>query len=466
MIDRMDSAEVEAAVLGSMWLNHEVVDDVRDVLGPSGDVFEQTAHGAIYERMLDLYNNHGRYDVTMIANALGHDYLIELATISDACKTSANATLYAEAALAHYVRREAVNGCREIQALSSTRAEPHAIMEALGSLENRLAGAVVGDNTAAIGDSVIGAVEALQRQVQADGGLQGVSTGIGKLDKLTGGWADDELAIIAARPSVGKTALALHLALTAAQAGHPVYFASLEMSAETLCQRLLLQMAGTPLDNFQSGFRGKESLGHVADAGNDLARLPIYVDDSSRASIWDIRGRARRCQRKHGKGLIIVDYLQLVKGGGKTRERHLEVAEISAGLKALARDQKCSVIALCQMSREGDGAELGYHTLRYLRESGSIEQDADRVLFLARPSEREANGVVEAHPDVDKDRLLCSFLAKNRNGATGPLMLNYDRPTQRIWGFGDPEPQVAVMSAPAPIVDGVENQYEEDDYVF
>jgi len=462
----MTSNEVEAATVSSMYINSDVVDDVRDVLGPSGVVFGNVLLGEIYERMIGVYNEHGRYDATLLADALTTRQMVELTQVAQHCQTSANAEKYASAVLAHHVRREAESGCRTIGALAQEQAEPNAIMEALADLENRLAGAVVGDNTHALGDSVEDVVLQLQRQIEADGKIQGIPSGISRLDQMTGGWTAGELVIVAARPSVGKSAFALHLARVAAESGTPVYFASLEMSAETLCQRLLLQMAGTPLDNFQSGFRGKESLGHVADAGNDLARLPIYVDDSSRASIWDIRGRARRCQRKHGKGLIIVDYLQLVKGGGKTRERHLEVAEISAGLKALARDQKCPVIALCQMNRAGDGDQLGPQTLKYLRESGSIEQDADKVFFLARPTDKESDSFIEANPGADREMLLCSFLAKNRNGATGPVALNYERPTQRIWGHRDPEPQAAALSAPAPITDDIENTYEDDDLAF
>lgn len=460
----LTSNEVEAAVIGALWYDHTLVDDARDILGVSGDVFGNPTLGGLYESILEVYNKHGRYDITLLMDGLGATKMVEISGL-DSCKNIANIGFYANAVLAHYVRREAQAGARRVAALAEQGAEPNEILESLAQVENQLSGVVVGDNTNPVGDSVDGVLAGFKAQLQAGGAPMGVPSGIPKLDALTGGWGDDELIIIGARPSVGKSAFALHAAAHAAASGVPVYFASLEMSAESLCSRLLLQRAGVPFDYFRTGFRGEHAMRTVTETAEEVLSLPLYIDDSSRSTIWDIRGRARRCQRKHGKGLIIVDYLQLVHGSGKSKDRHIEVGEISAGLKQLARDQKCPVVALCQVSRAGDGETLGVHTLKHLRESGSLEQDADKVYFLARPSDKERDDLLEKFPEAHGDRILLSYLSKNRNGATGPVVLNYDRPTQRIWDFSEPEPGDVMQPAgvsEAQMVN-IESEYDDDD---
>ncbi|MCK5695964.1 MAG: replicative DNA helicase, partial [Desulfobacula sp.] len=278
-----------------------------------------------------------------------------------------------------------------------------------------------GNSFQSLGDLINLNIDKLEEQQGKDGGLSGLSTGYPKFNNITSGLQKSDLIILAARPSMGKTAFALNIARNIALEEHkPVAVFSLEMSNEQLSMRLLTSEARIDSNRLRTGFISQEDWQNTTDAAGVLNELPLFIDDTPNITAMEIRAKARKLYQKHNElGLIIVDYLQLMKPPFRTNRRDLEIAEISRSLKALAKELNVPILALSQLNRMLEQRSDKRPMLSDLRESGALEQDADIVAFIYR------DDVYNKEPDNPKKRTAEIIVAKNRNGATGTAFMHF-----------------------------------------
>ncbi len=291
------------------------------------------------------------------------------------------------------------------------------------------------DSAQPISQSVDGAVRIVQKLLERGGELSGLSTGFKDLDTLTFGLHPQEMIVLAARPSMGKTSLAMNIAEAVALPkrgrieAHPVLVFSLEMSADQLAMRMLTCRARVSSERLRGGFANREEQERLGQAAVELKTAPIWIDDSGQLNIHELRAKARRVHARHKLGLIVLDYLQLVSGTDPKIQREQQIAEISRGLKAMAKELHLPVIVLSQLNRESE-KERRQPRLSDLRESGSIEQDADLVLLLARPKDAKDDfSVATDHADL--------IVAKQRNGPVGEVRLTFLREITRFENFAE-----------------------------
>jgi replicative DNA helicase len=465
--------EAEAALLGALMIDNRLVEDVQLKLTP--EHFFEPIHGRIFEAVLRLV------DKNMIANPVtlkpmfdsdeamkelgGPAYLAQL-TGSGAALIGARdfaSQIYDLALL-----RELVGVGRDMveQALDTSEAiDPKGLVEQAEVALYKVAeqGGESG-GTKSFAQATLMAVQQAEKAQNSGGHISGVTTGLVDVNARTGGLQRSDLLILAGRPGMGKTSLATNIAFNAAQRwvrdtedgipsekslGARVAFFSLEMSADQLATRVLAEQSGVVGSKIRKGELTRDEFNQFARAAAELENLPLYIDDTPGLTIAALRTRARRMQRKHGIGLIIVDYLQLLSGGGKggTDNRVQEISEISRGLKTLAKELNVPVMALSQLSRAVEQREDKKPQLSDLRESGSIEQDADIVMFVYREeyyvAAKEPKGD-SADPKADeayrqwqlemqeafqKAELI---IAKQRHGATGKVRLKFDSAITRF----------------------------------
>ncbi|BET67077.1 replicative DNA helicase [Opitutales bacterium ASA1] len=290
------------------------------------------------------------------------------------------------------------------------------------------------DSAKKIADSVTGAVKIIQKLLERGGELSGLSTGFKDLDTMTFGFHPQEMIVLAARPSMGKTSLAMNMAESAAlpKKGRTpvnVLVFSLEMSAEQLAMRLLTCRARVSSERLRGGFANREEQERLAQAAVELKTAPLWIDDSGQLTIHELRAKARRVHSRNPLGLIVIDYLQLISGTDAKVQREQQIAEISRGLKAMAKELAVPVIVLSQLNRESE-KEKRQPRLSDLRESGSIEQDADLVLLLARPKDAKDDfSVASDHADL--------IVAKQRNGPVGEVKLTFLREITRFENYAE-----------------------------
>ncbi|QJU58081.1 replicative DNA helicase [Sphingomonas sp. AP4-R1] len=471
------NVEAEAALLGALMIDNRLVEDVQLKLRP--DHFHEPAHGRIYESILKLAERN------MIANPVtlrpmfegdqalkdlgGPAYLAQL-TGSGAALIGARdfaAQIYDLALLRALigVGREMVEKAVD----TSESVDPKGQIEAAEVALYRVAeeGGEQG-SVKSFGQATRMAVEAAEKALNSGGHVSGVTTGLDSVNAKMGGLHNSDLLILAGRPGMGKTSLATNMAYNAARRlvrdqedgippeksiGAAVAFFSLEMSADQLATRILAEQSGISSENLRMGKISQADFRNLARAAQDLEHLPLYIDDTPGLTIAALRTRARRLKRQRGIGLIIVDYLQLLTGSAKAagENRVQEISEISRGLKTLAKELAVPVMALSQLSRQVESREDKRPQLSDLRESGSIEQDADIVLFVfreeyyvaAREPKKPVDGddakVWEQHDQWSRDmeRVFgtCELLvAKQRHGATGRVRLKFEA---KITKFSD-----------------------------
>ncbi|MCC6487548.1 MAG: replicative DNA helicase, partial [Candidatus Hydrogenedentes bacterium] len=318
-------------------------------------------------------------------------------------------------------------------------------------------------------DLIPEAIDRIEAIIKSHTGYTGLPSGFHRLDELLSGFQKSDMIILAARPSVGKTAFALNIASNAAiREKKSVLVFSLEMSKEQLVQRLLCMEGQIDSKRLRTGFLAKSEFPKLQLAAGKLNAAPIYIDDTPNISILELRSKARRHAAQHGVDLLIIDYLQLMRAPGRTESRQTEIAEISRSVKGIARELRVPVIALSQLSREAEKDDTGAPKLSHLRESGAIEQDADVVLMLSRPPAYKRGGGDDEEEQPAHENLIHVNIAKQRNGPTGKLDLMFDRNIQR---FKDPaQTGEAPSYAPPPSAVGApfdsEEAYEEDDTPF
>ena len=424
--------DAEKAVLAAMLLSPdgEVVEEAMMKL--SAEEFYRPAHRKIFEAMEDLYNKGVPIDQLSLADRLksrgeldavgGKPYLVELGNNTFAL---ANWAHHAEIVKREAMLRDLIGAAVRITALGYDAPDDlDEVVEQSEKLLFNVTNKRVETNFQKIDSLVVDTFNELQELANKKTKYLGVRTGFNDLDDLFGGLRGGDLVILAARPSVGKTALALNIASRAAQLGTSVAFFSLEMSAQQLVQRILSFETRIDGKKMQMGQMSAQDWATLVTVSDRLSKLSFWVDDTPSASILEVRAKARR-QLRHvepGKGLIVIDYLQLMQPQNqRTESRQVEIAEISRGLKILAKEMDMPIIALSQLSRAVESRQGKRPVLSDLRESGAIEQDADIVMFLDRSKdEREAEQ--EDRPPLGTADVI---VAKHRNGPIGTISLAY-----------------------------------------
>ena len=430
-LDRMppQAVDVEQAVIGAMLIDQRAVGRAIEILDEGS--FYHSPHGKIYAAIIALYDRSEAIDQLTVSEELKKRGELEdvggvvyLATLTAEVATAANIDHHARIVLDRGLSRNLI----ESAAIITDRAfEGRSdVYELLDWAEQRIFS--LSERRLSQGFEKIESVlhdtfEHIERAHNRVSAVSGVDTGYSELNDLTSGLQAGDLIILAARPSVGKTSLALGVARNAAvDAGVPVAIFSLEMSKQQVAQRLLCLETRVDLHKLRTGrLREEDWLNLTRQVGN-LAQAPIYVDDTPGITILEARAKARRLQREHGVGLIIIDYLQLMSTHGNVHSREQEVAQISRGLKGLAKELDIPVLALSQLSRAPEARTDRRPQLSDLRESGSLEQDADVVMFIYRPDlydlKTEDGGGLEGVAEV--------IIGKQRNGPTGSVSMMWN----------------------------------------
>lgn len=415
--------EAELSLLGSILIDKDAIIKVADIV--SGEDFYVTKNGKIFDAILGLYERREPIDVVTLADALektndlkplgGSGYLTELA---NSVPSSAHAAHYAKIVADKATLRRLIEAANSINNLAYE--ETDALDSVLDEAEQNLFGVSqkhLKQNFTPISEVLTESFERLDGLHKDKQTLRGVPTGYKSLDNLLAGLQKSDLIILAARPSMGKTSLALNIAQhVATKEGIPVGIFSLEMSKEQLIDRLLSSEAGIDSWKLRTGNLEDRDFEKINKAMGVLADAPIYIDDSPMANVMEMRTKARRLQSENDLGLIVIDYLQLMSGrnnGGDNRVQ--EISEISRGLKGLAREINVPVIALSQLSRSVEMRSPKIPQLSDLRESGSIEQDADVVMFIYREDYYEKESERKNIADI--------LIKKHRNGPTGDIEL-------------------------------------------
>lgn len=439
--------DLESVILGACLTETTAMVLVGDKLSP--EMFYETKFGEIYSALLSMYHSGKAIDLVTVRaelasrgklEAVGGAY--ELVRLAGRVASSAHLEYHALILRQMYIRREMIAGLHTL--LASAADESVDLSDALADL-HRLAGHL---ESGAVSNNCLRDMERLMQDTleQMDkrvennrNGITGIPTGLRELDRLTAGWQQGDLNIIAARPSVGKTAFALHLALAAGRAGKHVLVNSLEMQGERLGDRwLCAQVANVDAGHLKTGLLDAGERQQALEAARLLSALPVYVDDNPKMSMDHIRSSALLQKSKGRCDLLIIDYLQLceMKSGQKNRNREQEVAEASRKAKLIAKELDIPVILLCQLNRECEMRADKRPALSDLRESGAIEQDADVVMLLYRPALYGLTS--ERRSKFPSEGLGMVILAKHRNGETGDVYFGHNPAMTQIGEYVPP----------------------------
>jgi len=424
------SLEAEQSVLGSVLLDKDSMLKIADIIQVKD--FYKKAHRLIYEAMLDLYQNQEPIDVLNISNRLKDKGQIEevggvsyLTSLVNSIATPAHVISYAKTVNKKRVLRDLISASYNIAELGYREDEDTDML--LDEAEKNIFSITQNSLSKSFGhvkDTLNEAFERIEKLHENDNTLRGVPTGFKKLDNILSGFQNSDLIILAARPSLGKTSFALNVALNAAIKNKlPVGIFSLEMSREQLVDRFIASEARVDLWKLRTGNLSMDGeyndFLRISDALSVLSDAPIFIDDSSSPNILQMRTMARRLQAEHGLGMIIVDYLQLISPRNPNDSPVNAISEISRSLKGLARELNIPVIALSQLSRAVEQRTARIPKLSDLRDSGSIEQDADVVMFIYREDRDRENTERKNEADI--------IIAKHRNGPLGTAALYFDQ---------------------------------------
>ena len=417
--------ESEQALLGAIMLRTESLYDISEILFPES--FYAEKHRIIYAAMLDLMGRREPIDLLTLSTRLeekaqlenvgGRTYLAELAGV---VPSSANAKYYAETLRKKHVLRELIRTAEHVTELGYREELP--LEEILDEAESKIyavTNITSSQSIQTIKDALTEAWERIEKIHEKQDGLRGVPTGFASLDKMLSGLQKSDLIILAARPSMGKTALALDIARRAA-VNHqiPVGIFSLEMSSQQLIDRMLAAESSVDAWRLRTGQLSKDhEFAYLREGLDRLSKAPIFINDQAGINIMNMRSAVRRMKSEHNLGLVIVDYLQLMTPMRSSDSMVQQVTEISRSLKGLAKDLDVPVLALSQLSRAVE-SRGGKPRLSDLRDSGSIEQDADVVMFIHRDDKQNENS--------DKPNIAEIMIEKHRNGPTGRIELFFD----------------------------------------
>ncbi len=417
--------DAEKSLLGAVLIDEETLADISEHV-TSKDFYDKR-HATIYGGMMRLFERHKPVDLLTLTEELkkkdeleiigGSAYLTEL---TNYVPTAAHAEAYAELVAQKAVRRRLIKASGEISELGYD--EDTTTQELLERAEAELfsvSDQSLKQDLVSIESILTESFDRMEELHRNKGALRGVRTGYRDLDNMTAGLQRSDLIILAARPAMGKTTLVTNLAYNVATvAKQPVLFFSLEMSKEQLVDRMLADASGVDAWNIRTGNLSDDDFSKLSEAMGEMAEAPIYIDDTPGLSVLEMRTKARRAAHEAPLGLIIVDYLQLMQGSGKSDgNRVQEVSEISRGLKLIAREMNVPVIALSQLSRSVENRSPQIPQLADLRESGSIEQDADIVMFIYREA--------YYNPETERENVTDLIIAKHRNGPVGRVELYF-----------------------------------------
>lgn len=427
------SRESEESVIGAVLLSEDAVNEVMDRIHPED--FYIPAHQAIFEGMRELFDTNQAIDAVTVSEVLrrrgelekvgGVQYLTRLV---DIVPSTSNVVYYAGIVEEHAKRRELIRAGASVTDFAFN------IEEEISNVLDRSEQAVLGvaekrssQTLLELGPMFNDALEHIEALEQQGSDMTGLATGYVDLDRKLAGLQPANLVVVAARPAMGKSSLALGIAINVASQDESVALFSLEMSKEELVQRILSVVGKVDSMKLRSGQLGP-LWQRVVDAASRMYQAPIYIDDSPVVTVTDIRAKCRRLKRKQGLSLVVVDYLQLMEGSNR-ENRQQEISEITRNLKNLARELEVPIVALSQLNRSLEQREDKRPRLSDLRESGAIEQDADVVMFIYRheyyhPEEQEKKGIAEV------------IVAKHRAGSTGPVEMTFQPEFTRFANLG------------------------------
>ena len=428
LVDRLPphSPEAEQGVLGCVLLSpNECMGECMEKLKDGQDVFYDLRHQTIFEALVAMYDSREAIDVITLQQRLKDKQLLDqvggiayLAQLQDAVPSAANLSYYLDIVVGRVYDYEG-----EVDALLD-----EVERDVLRISESRVQGGVLTTK-----DLVNKAIGTIENFFSRKGTLTGLGTGFTDLDRMTDGLHGSEMIVVAARPSMGKTSLAMNIAEhVVLEQRLPVAVFSLEMSAEALVLRMMCSIARVNLRSIREGFMSESDFPKLTSAAGKLANAPLFIDDSAGLSILQLRARARRLHQQHGIKLFVIDYLQLLHSTGRRAQenRQQEISDISSGIKALAKELKVPVLVLSQLNRELERDKSRKPRLSDLRESGAIEQDADLVGLLYKPN---AGDDEDAAFGEEADGVPVNLLiAKQRNGPTGDINLTFLRPYTRF----------------------------------
>ncbi|MET0590123.1 MAG: replicative DNA helicase [Naasia sp.] len=414
----------EQSALGGMLLSKDAVADVVETV--KGVDFYVPKHEVIFEAVLGLYAMGEPTDVITVTDALtktgelsragGADYLHTLTSI---VPTAANAGYYAEIVAERAVLRRLVEaGTRIVQMGYASEGEVTDLVNTAQAEIYAVTRETEAEDYVPLTDAVTSAIDEIEAAQGKDGSMSGVPTGFAELDELTNGLHGGQMIVIAARPAMGKSTLALDFARAASiKHNYPSIFFSLEMGRSEIAMRLLSAEASIPLHQMRKGNLGTDDWTKLAQTRGRINDAPLYIDDSPNMTLVEIRAKARRLKQKAGLKMVIIDYLQLMTSGKKVESRQQEVSDFSRSLKLLAKELQVPVIALSQLNRGSEARADKMPAISDLRESGSIEQDADMVILLHRESVYEKDSPRAGEADL--------IVAKHRNGPTRTVVVGF-----------------------------------------
>jgi replicative DNA helicase len=437
-VDRLPphSPEAEVGVLGCVMLSpNECMGQCIEKFKADGEVFYDLRHQTIFTTLATMYDAREAIDVITLQQQLKNKQLLEqvggiayLASLPDAVPSAANLSYYLDIVQEKFLLRKMIHTCTDVVGrVYDYEGEVDALMDEVERDILRISEARVTSETKTIKDLVKSAITQIEDFHQRQGLLTGVATGFTDLDKMTSGLHAGEMIVIAARPSMGKTSLAMNVAEhVAIEQKLPVGVFSLEMTSESLVLRMLCSRSRVNLRNVRDGFLAERDFPKLTGAAGKLASAPLFIDDSSGLSILQLRAKARRMAQQHGIKLFVIDYLQLLHSTARRAEnRQQEIADISNGIKSLAKELEVPIIVLSQLNRELEKDKNRKPRLSDLRESGAIEQDADVVGLLYKPSSGDDDDS-SASTGEEQDAVAVNLLiAKQRNGPTGDVNLTF-----------------------------------------
>ncbi len=441
-LDRLPPQNIEAeqSILGAVLLDNEALPRVLEILSPED--FYRESHRKIFNAMIGLFEKNEAIDLVTITNSLKTSNELEviggvtyLSSLVNQVPTSANARYHSKIVKEKALLRGLLSSTTEIAAkVYESGMEADEMVDFAEKTIFDISDKRTKTSFFNLKDVIKSSFEMIEKLYDKKEAITGVPSGFRDLDELTTGFQPGDLIVIGGRPSMGKTALGLNIAQhVGLEMKEPVAVFSLEMSKEQLALRMLCSEAMVDSNNVRRGFIRKEDWHKLTSAAGKLAEAPIYIDDSSGTSVLEMRAKARRLKMEHGGlSLVVVDYLQLMRGRGNFERREQEISEISRSLKGLAKELRVPVIALSQLNRGVEQRQDRRPTLADLRESGAIEQDADVIIFLYR--EKVYNKDKETHSREDKAEVI---VAKQRNGPTKTVDLTFLSHCTRFVPFTD-----------------------------
>lgn len=435
------SLDAERGVLGSMLLETMAVATAITVLRPED--FYRDAHRAVFEAMVNLFEASEPIDLLTLSERLGRNGKLEMAgglayltSLAAGVPTAAHVERYAHLVRDQSLKRQVIRAGTEIVGRGyESQVTSDDLLDEAEQLIFQIAQNKTTRTYARLGEVLESTISSFDRIYDSAQGITGIPTGFPKLDEILGGLQPADLIVIAARPSMGKTAFALNVARNAAITHDvPTIVFSLEMSKEQLATRLLCAEGFINQNNLRTGKLSDQEWRNFAIAVERLSNAPIFIDDSPGLTALDVRARSRRLLAEHKIGLVLIDYLQLMEARGRHENRQQEISAISRSLKALARELKVPIVALSQLSRAVESRQEKQPMLSDLRESGAIEQDADVVAFIYREDYYK--------PDLppEQQNIAEINVAKQRNGPTGRVYLHFQREFGRFAGREGAEP--------------------------